>query len=283
MPTENTAEIKAITIEDLPARQIFENLDDCGKILKEYQAVAHDGVEFVVIGHDAATGEVDTGLYDPAIMRTMMYRLTRSRRVEIDGKPVTKKLTTAVIVQPFPRIDILVQTPEGLAYVEHLFETEAQHRSARPFREEESNLAAVAAEAPHTLAQFIEGTKKDSAGGLLAAFNEFFTNCNGQFKKKIDAYNRSKITKAELRQCLSCAGFAKHRFDHLEKVDFFVKMLNYFVRWASKNNVNPTLPQNWLKSRDAANFAVPTGEAVSNEMDDLLAEFGEDTIEEAAE
>lgn len=277
---------KVETIEDLPARQFFDTLDLCGPILAEYQKVAHEGIEFVVIGYDAATNETKTELYDPATMRTMLFRLTRNQTFKVEGeeKPITKKMTVAVIVSPVPRVDALTARPDGQSYLEHLFETEAQHRAARPFRECKSNFASVSAEAPHTIEQYIEGTKKDSGGGLLASYNDFFSSCNGQFKKKIDAYNRAKITKADLRDALSCTGFAEHRYTHLESVGFFVQMLNYFVKWAEKNSVNPTLANNWLASRDAANFVVPSSDTVANEMDDLLAAFGDvdEAVKEAA-
>lgn len=272
---------KVDTIEDLPARQFFDTLEACGPVLESYQKVAHEGIEFVVIGHDAATGETDTGLYDPKTMRTMLFRLTRNQSVKVEGeeKPITKKMTVAVIVSPVPRVDALTAREDGQSYLEHLFETEAQHRAARPFRECKSNFASVAAEAPHTIEQYIEGTKKDGGGGLLASYNEFFSTCNAQFKKKIDLYNRCKITKADLRESLSCAGFAAHRFTGLEKAGFFVQMLNYFVKWAEKNEINPTLANNWLASRDAANFIIPASDEVASEMDDMLSAFGE--VEEA--
>ncbi len=276
-PVAEAPVAKVDTIEDLPPRQFFDTLDLCGPVLASYQKVAHEGIEFVVIGHDAATGETDTGLYDPATMRTMLFRLTRNQSVKVEGeeKPVTKKMTVAVIVSPVPRVDALTAREDGQSYLEHLFETEAQHRAARPFRECKSNFASVAAEAPHTIEQYIEGTKKDSGGGLLASYNEFFSSCNGQFKKKIDAYNRAKITKADLRDALSCTGFATHRYTHLESVGLFVQMLNYFVKWAEKNEINPTLAQNWLASRDAANFVIPSSDTVANEMDALLDAFGD--------
>lgn len=267
-----------ISIEKMEQRHIVATIQDILPILKAYQsAEGADNVEFVIQGANE-DGSIDESLYNPELMQTMLYRQTRQVSVEVeeDGKTVMKRQarTFAVIVNPVPRIDVLGSTEEGRGYLAHLCATEFQHRVSRPFRDESANLAAVVTEAPHTLEQFIEGTKKDGAGSLVAAFNEAFKAMNGAIKDKAPAYKKAKINKADLRHAIQCKAFADHRFDYLEDEGLFVIIGRVFAKWAQENGHNPAIFATWERTRNEIKYSVPTADEGMGGLQDLLGDFG---------
>lgn len=223
----------------------------------------------------ATVGVQEDGTLDPAIYNESMSVMVATLRKAKGG-------IKAVVVTPVPKLDALLATESGRAYVQKIMDKEFNHVAVRPLREAE-DVTTVADQMPTTIDAFISSGREGGAG-IMEAFNLLFKAINDTLASQIKVWAKARLTKLELKRAFESKGYAEEYYPALEnrgegKDSLFVAALKLAIQAAGKKGLDPTIFQRWLDTRNAKAF-----NAAEDDEDEIdLDKLGAGLIEEDAE
>ncbi len=267
------AESKVKTVaEHMPSRRIFANLDEMVAYLAAQSSDLSDfgDYPFIAKGFDSETGEFDPAVY-PEGMVPMVVKLTR--RAEKTGEGSTVK---AIIVTPIPTLDALIASEEGRRWVESKVVTALNKAVADPLRDAEDP-SSVADQIPATMNDFL--TSESTSKSIMASFDSLYKELNTLFKSVSKAWERARLTKADIKKALESTAYALSVFPTLEsrgegKKSLFVQFIEAGEKAAVNRGLDPAIFRKWLDNRDKTSATVDDSEDEEFDTDDLLAKLG---------
>jgi hypothetical protein len=269
------APAKAKTVaEDMDARRIFATVDEVAAYLNTCNESFSDFHTIPL----AAPGVDEEGNFDPAIYTDgTEIMVSTLRRV---GKGTTPGGVKAIVVAPVPKLETLMDSDEGKAWVQRIIHKELNHVAVRPLRDAE-DVSIVVDQMPTTMGAFITSGREGSAG-IMETFNDLYKQINATLASKAPIWAKARFIKSDLKKAFESKGYAEEFFPAIEnrgegKDSLFVVALNLGIAAAKKKGLDPAIFQRWLDTRNnkAFNAADDQDEDdfdVSNLTDSLLAD-----------
>lgn len=272
----NLEKIKSIS--DASQREIFTGEDTMAALraampyVKHLQELADASVEFIVFGSQE-DGRVDIKKW-PSDFHANVMVATLSKRIVIgtkeDGKPQTKSVCEAVIVHPIPTLDAVLASPAGRDMIEGIWETQSNHKAVSVLRDAD-NYIAVADQMPVTIEAFATAGRSDTKSKLLEAFNNYANEINGFLRKNSSIWERAKLTKATMRQCLENRARAVYFYGAIEEAQLFEAALAGLIQLASDDGSDTTLFYKWQSTRNDVSFTPDVVTDVAIDADSIVA------------
>lgn len=239
--TDATKEPKALTVaDDMDNRRIFatpqaaaEYLGQCGTRFSDFGAMI-----LAAPGIDMATGEFDPEIYSESM--DVMVTLLRN-----------KSKIKAVVVAPVPKIDVLLDSESGKAWVAKILHKEMNHVAVRALREAE-DVSTVIDQMPTTIDGYLEPGRGDS--GIMETFNELYKPINSALAAKVPAWAKARLIKSELKKAFESKAYAETFYPVLEDFrgqSLFVAALELGKASATRKGFDPAIFQRWLDTRDS--------------------------------
>lgn len=171
--------------------------------------------------------------------------------------------TIGVAVGLIPEMSLIEAHENGASYIQDTITDSLITKFANTVRPRGDDTQIESFGLPVSVADFIISQR---AGGMLGGFNELANDFVMALKKK----GISFLTKATLRQVLSCSAFAEQHYPQLPQTAW-VAVLNQMKNLAVKADLETGIFDQWIETRD--NAELPTVDA---DLSDLNISFGDD-------
>lgn len=221
------------TFEDIAkSRHIFTSQDEAATFAEQAVGLAPEGLPIVSFDNDWPENH-------DVIVKVL--------KTKVGDKQIPK----ALIVWPMPRIDEILKTEAGQAWVANILHKELDHVLVRPLRDAE-NVEAMKGELPITIDSFIT-TQRGAGSRLLQAFTDLQSNIITVLKKNAP-WNSHAWRKADLRKAMENSGYASYAFPELEENGKIVEIIQTFIRLAQTKDLDCTLFNTWIDSRNEQQY-----------------------------
>lgn len=226
---------------DMDSRRTFPNVDEATAYLQKCAEELTDFAETPL----AAAGMTEEG-FDPAIYTDSMDVMVS---VLTGGKGA--RTVKAIVVAPIPKIQSVIDSPEGLAWATRILHKEMNHVAVRPLRDA-ADVAIVIDQIPTTMSGYIESQR--ASAGMVESFNELYKPIN-QTMSKAPVWAKARLTKPEMKRAFESKAYAEEFYPAVEnrgegKDSLFVTALNIAVAAAKKKGLDPAIFAHWLSTRD---------------------------------
>lgn len=286
--TDSTAPAKApkakTVLDDMAARSLFASVADASAYLNRCNDTLSDfgSTPFASVGID------DEGNFDPAIYTDGMQVMVSTLRKK--GKAGQEGTIKAVVVTAIPTLDSLLSDDAGTDWVKRIIEKELNHVAVRALRDAE-DITTVVDQMPTTREAYISSAR-DAGGGIMAAFDEMYKDILSVMSKNSKVWEKTKLSKNELKKGLESAGYALEYYSQLEdrgegKDSLFKVALQMAIIGAKKKGFDPTIYERWMSTRDAKTFNAADEDEDDFDFDSLAdamaADKPEPKVEELAQ
>lgn len=219
MTTETTTaaavESKAKTVlDDMASRRFFDSPDEAAAYIEQCQA---DYADFdslpIAFAGATADGDFDPEIYNES-MRVCVAVLTQ-RGEGVGAKSSVK----AIVIYPAPKLEAILATNGGQAWLDAIVDKELNHVAVRQLRKADTpdglKMADAVAQMPTTVAAFITSSR-ESAGGILETYNALWQVIKKALSAKSKAFALAPLSKKELRKAMESASYAAAVYPTLE-------------------------------------------------------------------
>lgn len=244
--TPTAAKVKTVA-DDMPARRIFNNIEEAGTYLAaQYAAIPElaDGtVPLVAPGY--TVDENGEGTFDSAVYTgpVMVAVLRNQRKVK------------AVVVAPIPSISDLLANEAGKAFVDKVLFKELNHVAVRHLRDAE-DVVSMADQIPTTLEGYIT-SGRDGTGGIMETYDELYKLIITTLGKRLPVWEKARFTKGELKKALESKGYASEYYPAVEDYkgeSIFEVALALGASAAKRKGLDPAIFDRWAATRDQKAF-----------------------------
>jgi hypothetical protein len=266
-------ETKAKTVaDDMTARRVFPNADEASQYLNATAESLSDfdSVPFVGVGVD------EEGNFDPEIytdgMDVMVSVLRNQRKVK------------AIVVAPVPRVQALLDSPEGNKWLEKIIHKELNHVAVRHLRDAEDVLT-MRDQVPTTLDAYIT-SGREGGGGIMGTYDELYKQVNATLAAKLPVWAKARFTKGELKKSLESKGYAAEYYPAVEDYkgkSLFETALELGIAAAKRKGLEPTIFERWRDTRNTKQFVPGEDEDEDFDIDALTDALIDEGESEAAE
>jgi hypothetical protein len=266
--TPDKAKVKTIA-DDMPARRIFPNPEEAAAYLTNWAAAPDWDSTPVAAPHvDFETGEFDASVYSDS-MNVMVSTLKNKGKVK------------AIVVAPVPKVEVLLDSDAGKAWVQKILNKELNHVAVRHLRDAEDVLSFVD-QMPTTVDGYISSER--GTGGIMETFDSLYKAINDALAAKVTAWAKARFTKGELKKALESKGYALEFYPTIEDYkgqSLFEKALETGIIAAKRKGLAPDIFERWKNTRNAKTYE--PGEDEDEDLDlDALADALEESEAEAA-
>lgn len=267
---DSSAPSKAKTVlEDMEARRVFDSIEDAGVYLATSMESFADFGSYPI----AAPGLSEEGEFDPEIYNESMQPAVAvlSQRGEGAGSSTVK----AIVIYPSPRLDALMASDEGRAFLEKIAQKELNHIAVRQLRKAE-NIADVVDQMPTTIEAYIT-SNRESSGGILQAYEDLWKGIKKALGAKFRAWNLQNLSKKEMRRAMESASYAAANYPTLEdrgdKPSLFVLAAQLGESQAKKAGLDPAIFTRWLTTRNEKVIDIASEDEEEFGLEDLESAF----------
>lgn len=256
--TESKAPKAKTVADDMSPRRVFPNIAEAVEYLKASAATFTDFSKYPI----AAPAMDENGNFDSAVYNdqtdTMVALLRREQKVK------------AIVVAPVPKIDALLESEQGKAWVERILHKELNHVAVRQLRDAE-DVTTVIDQIPTTLDAYT--TSNRDGGGIIESFNELYKLINAALSQ-VPVWAKARLIKTDLRKAMESKGYALEFFPALEdRADgsLFAKAITLGINAAKRKGLDPTIFERWAATRDAKEYKPGDEDENAIDLDDIDA------------
>lgn len=244
------AATKKTIADDMPQRRVFPTATEAAQFLAAcaelYSDWGDDSIPFAAVGINE-NGELDPEIYNDS-NDVMVAKLNKQ-----------KGGVKAIVVAPVPKIETVLDSDAGRAWLTRIMQKEFNHIAVRNLRDAE-NVSTVIDQMPVTLDNYL-ASGRDAGGGIIATFNELYKSIGATLASKVPLWAKQRIIKTDLRKALESKAYAEEYFGPLENYSakgaddgLFVLALNLGINSAKRKGMDPTIFERWLATRNEKPF-----------------------------
>lgn len=284
--TQTAAESTAKNVlGNMASRSIF---DTTAQALAYLTKASTDFADFAT--HPLAiVGLNAEGDFDPAIynddMRVAVAVLTQR------GEGPNSSTVKAIVAYPSPKLDAILATETGKAWLTGIMEKELNHVAVRNLRKAETQdeIKDAIATAPTTVEGYTtSGT--EATGGILETYNTLWQTIKKTLAAKSKAFALANLSKKELRKALESASYAAATYPVLEnrtnkageKESLFEIAARFGVALAAKESLDGAFFANVLNTRNEKTIELADDEG-EFDLDAMAAAVTAESAEESSE
>lgn len=269
--TEETKKTKTVA-ESMAARTVFKTIEAAAEYLTSCAESFSDFGDYPL----AARGIDSEGNFDPEVYTADTEVMVAKLRAE--GK------VKAIVVIPAPTLDSLLAREDARTWVEKIIHKELNHVGVRNLRDA-TDISTVVDQIPTTIDGFI-ASGRDGGSGIIESFNVLFKDVHAFLSKKVPAWSKARLIKAEIRKSFESKAYALHTYPALEdrgegKDSIFVTALRLFINAAKKDALDPTIFERWLATRDQKIYTADEIEEEDFDLDSLTDSLLEETSDDS--
>lgn len=259
-----TTKMKTVA-EGMASRRIFATLDAALAYLTLCSESFSDFDQIKL----AAPGVNADGEFDPAIYTDDMAVMVATLRSAKDAKAKIK----AIVVNPVPTLDLLESSEAGKAWIQKIIEKELNHVTVRALRDAK-DVSTVVDQMPTTVDAFISSARESS--GIMETYDLLYKDILATMAKKVQAWQKARLTKVELKKALESKAYALEWYSVLEsygtKGSLFEMVLAMAIGTAKKKGLDPTIFERWTATRNEKTVTVADEDEEEDfDLDDLVS------------
>lgn len=256
------------SIDDFPSRVVFKAGENAlASAFEHIQKIrATEGFEalnlpMIVHGTDK-DGNIDSSEYEGQDIYVIMLR----------NKGAGYR---ALVCQPAPTIESLLESEEARSWIEDLFRTQVSHKMVRTLRAKSGDITspitqADIAEIPHTIADYVATQRR---GGAVAFWNKHAKSIIDAVGTRVNAFKAARVSKDMLRQALQSKAFAEAIYPPFEEAGLFEKIGRTLIQVGTKEGSDVSTIESWLENRENVKASAAVGKIEDLEVDDLFGDL----------
>lgn len=274
------------TIELVPERRVFANLEAAGVALGAIAAAASDWDSVTIVAPGASFNDESEFVpeapeWTAETHEIMLAPLATKAVKDKDGNVTKPAKLIALVFTPIPTLDALTTDDKGLVMVAEVIRKELNHRAVRKLRTAE-NVLAAASEMPLSIESFATSQAGGGTSGLAAFDDHWLTYSQALAKHKtVGAVWGARFPggkgKAAIRSAIENKAKAEALFPELESFgpegkeqSLFVRLLQGVLKAATDAGQDTTLLQAWLDTRDQQTYEPGDETAAEVDFDSLF-------------
>lgn len=288
-PAATEAAKPKTVIDDMASRRIFDSTDDAATYIAKCQADFPDFDGYPV----AAAGFTEDGDFDPEVyteeMRVAVAVLTQR------GEGPNSSTVKAIVIYPTPKIDAILSSDAGQAWLTSIMEKELNHVAVRNLRKagtpgnEELTIADAIESMPTSISDYIT-SNREATGGILEVYNTLWQLIKKALGKKFKAFALANLSKKELRKGIESASYASAIYPQLEdrtnkageKASFFEIAGNFGILLAKEQGLDPAFFEKALANRNEKTIEVSDDED-DFDMEAMAAELSKPKADDSTD
>jgi hypothetical protein len=251
-PAQTEAKAKTVA-ENMANRRVFANPTEAAQYLTASAEAFTDFGDTPL----AAPGVDGEGNFDPAIYTDSMDVMVSTLK--------NKGKVKAIVVAPVPKVNVLLESEAGRAWVDKILHKELNHVAVRHLRDAE-DVTNFVDQMPTTIDSYISSER--GTGGIMETYDALYKGIDTALASKLPVWSKARFTKGELKKALESKGYASEFYPAVEDYkgnSLFEAALDIGIAAAKRKGLDPTIFERWKNTRATKTYE--PGEEEDEEFD----------------